>query len=195
MGHLKYLLLIPVLRFLININHWYFIYRVIGKHNIWLNGLPDNASEKDKELSSKAGSWINSHIAEITRVYELTGRGKPLRSFMDPIGYGHIQQKQLNLLENLLFQNTELLKEARDILFIAKGYFLTNAIQSLNPLFWLEILFFLPKAIFSAAGLESSNKVMDMGLKIAQIIYWLLIVYTFIFKPEFFNFIFDHKIT
>lgn len=195
MNHLLYLLVIPLGRFLININHWYFLHRVIEKHNLWLEGLSSNATEDEKLQSRKSADWINSNTAEIIRVYKLTGKEQPLQSFMDAAGYGYVQQKQLNLLENLLFQNTELLQQARDRLFIAKGYFLTSAKQSLNPLFWLEILFFLPKAIFSASGLESSSKVMDIGLKIAQIIYWLLIVYTFIFRPEFFNFIFDHKIT
>jgi hypothetical protein len=194
MNHLLYLLFIPLGRFLININHWYFLNRVIKKHILWLKGLPDKASDLEKQQSKESAEWIESNTAEITRVYELTGRGKPLHSFMDAAGYGFVKQQQLNLLENLLFQNTELLQQARSRLLFAKGYFLTNAKQSLNPLFWLEVLFFLPKAIFSASGIESSSKVMDIGLKIAQIIYWLLIIYAFIFKPELFNFIFDHKI-
>lgn len=195
MSHLLYLLIIPLVRFLIHINHWYFLHRVLKKHDMWLSGLANDSSKEKKSLSSDAANWISSHTTEITRVYELTGRGQPLESFMDAAGYGFVQQKQLNVLENLLFQNRELLYKARDRLQMAEGYFLTNAKQSLNPLFWLEILFFLPKAIFSASGLESSNKVMDISLKVAQVIYWLLIVYAFIFKPELFNFLFDHKVS
>jgi hypothetical protein len=189
------LLIIPAVRFLINFNNWWFIKRVLNKHNIYIDGLFDGATEKEKIASEISASWIRGKTIEISRVYGLTGRGQPLETFMDTVGYGHVQQKSLNILENILFQNNEVMQRGRNCLEIAKGHFWTNALQSINPMYWLEVIFFLPKAVVSASGIDATNKLADIGLKITQILYWAVIVAAFIFKPELFNFLLDNANT
>lgn len=166
--------------------------RVIANHDQWLAGLADDSSEETKRKATSASRWLQQNTLEVTRVYLRTGRGEPVETFMDPVGYGHVQQKQLNVLDNLMYQNKEILQRARDCLYIAKGHFITQAKQSLNPLYWLEVVFFLPSSLVSASGIEATGKVAEIGVKIAQILYWLAIVGAFIFKPELFEFLFAH---
>lgn len=184
MSNFAFLLIIPILKFLINLSHWNFIRRVINHHNDWLAGLSDSSDENTKKTSKKAAEWIQAHTDEITRVYLRTGRKKPIESFMEPIGYGSVQEQRLNVLDNLLYQNEQILRRARDCLFIAKGYFLTQTKQSLNPIYWLEILFYLPSSLVSASGIETTSKFAEAGIKIAQLIYWALIVLLVLTRPD-----------
>ncbi|WP_115718826.1 hypothetical protein [Gallaecimonas mangrovi] len=195
MFKLLVLLLFPISRFLINLNNWNFMRRVIKKHDEWLAGLGNDAPEKDKAKAQKAAEWIQENTTEIGRVFKLTGREIPVESYMDGVGYGYVQKNRLNILDNLLFQNTDILQRGRSLLHIAKGHFLANAKLSLNPLYWLEVLFFLPKSIVSASGIEVTTKMAEVGVKVAQIIYWLAIVGAFLFKPELFSFLYDHAST
>jgi hypothetical protein len=189
------LLIVPLVRFSININNWWFVRRVLQKHDEYLCGVFDEATPAEKEKSEKAASWIRGKTLEITRVYGLTGREQPVESFMDQAGYGHVQQKSMNILENLLFHNQECMQRGRSCLDIAKGYFWTNAVHSINPLYWLEVIFFLPKAIVSASGIETTSKVAEIGLKLTQILYWGAIISAFLFKPELFSFLLENANT
>ncbi|EKO3608673.1 hypothetical protein M6C35_003655 [Vibrio metschnikovii] len=192
MEKLYLLLLIPAFRFLININNWWFVKKVLKKHDVYIQGVFDEASQEEKVASNDAANWIRGKTLEITRVYSLTGRDQPIESYMDTAGYGHVQQKRLNILENLLFQNSDVIQQGRSCLEIAKGYFWTNAMHSINPIYWIEVIFFLPKVIMSASGIDATNKIADIGVKVVQILYWLAVVAAFIFKPEIFNFLLDN---
>jgi hypothetical protein len=190
------ILLIPLARFLININYWNFMRRVINHHNDWLAGFDEAVDTLAGEKAQRSSHWLQTNTLEITRIYLRTGREKPTETFMEPVGYGHVQQRNLNVLDNLMYPNQRILNRARDCLFLAKGHFLTQAKQSLNPIYWLEIVFFLPSSLVSASGIETTGKVTEIGLKVAQIIYWLAIVAAFIFNPGVFEFLYTHaKVT
>lgn len=195
MDNFLLLLIIPLIRFLINIKNWFFVRRVLKKHDEFILGAFDGANDLEKKISTKAATWIRGRTSEITRVYSLTGREQPIETFMEGIGYSRVQQKKLNILENLLFLNEDVISSGRSCLEVAKGFFWTNAINSVNPLYWLEVIFFLPKAIVSASGVDTTNKLADIGLKISQILYWAIIVWAFIFKPELFSFLKENATT
>lgn len=186
------LILIPVGRFLINANHWYFLWKALNKHTDYIKQFGDDPSEDIKSASEEAAEWITLNTNEIKRLVKKAGVANPVRQFMEPAGYGHVAQQAFSTLDNLLFQNTDILKEARHFLAVARGHYKTQALQSINPIYWLEVVFFLPKALVSASGLESTNKAADVALKISQVLYWLAIVWAFIYKPELFNFLLEH---
>lgn len=166
--------------------------RVINHHNNWLAGLGEAVDTAASKKAQKSSYWLQTNTLEITRIYLRTGREKPTETFMEPVGYGHVQQQNLNVLDNLMYRNQHILSRARTCLFLAQGHFLTQAKQSLNPIYWLEIVFFLPSSLVSASGIETTGKVAEIGLKVAQIIYWLAIVAAFIFKPDIFEFLYTH---
>ncbi len=193
MTHLFLLLFIPLSRFLININNWFYLKKVIEKHDLWLEGESEAANENKKKLSKKAADWIQLNTSKINKVVVLSGRGVPLRTYMDQVGYNYVQEKSMNLLDNLLFKNSEVLGEARTILKVSKGHFFTNAMSSLNPIFWIETIFFLPKAISQSLGIEVTTKLTEITLNLLQILWWLSIIIVIIFKPELLDFVVNLK--
>jgi hypothetical protein len=181
---LIFLLLIPLIRALIFFSDWRYLVKVCDKHNLYLKGIGDNATEEAKEVSGKASDWITEHTTEIKRRVEKSGIQNPVHSYMDAKGYGYVGQEQISTLDNLLYLNQNIQSSAVTILKRARGHFRNEAVKSINPLFWLETLFFLPKAIVSASGIDASSKLADTGLKVTQIIYWLVILGAVIVNPD-----------
>ena len=192
MNTIYLLLLIPAARFLINLNNWYFMYRVMSNHEEYTSIFGNDKKEEIKQKSEKAAVWITSNLTDIKERVEKAGIQNPIRQVMENAGYGHVAPTSFTTLDNMLFQNTEILKEVRYLITMAKGYYWSQMIKSINPIFWLEIVFFLPKSILSASGIESSNKIADIALKAVQVIYWLAVVWVLIFKPEIFLLLIGH---
>lgn len=184
MDLLIFLLLIPIVRCLIYFFDWRYLIKVCNKHKIYIDGLGDNVSEELKILSGKAAEWLTENSTEIKRRVKKSGVRNPVHSFMEPKGFGYIGKEQISTLDNILFLNTEIQHSVVYVLKRSRGHFKNETIKSLNPLFWIEILFFLPKAIVSASGIDASSKLADTGLKITQIIYWLVILAIVITNPE-----------
>ncbi len=49
---------IPLVLFLINMNHWYYLRRVLRQHDRYIAGVSKNASTELKESSKKAAEWL-----------------------------------------------------------------------------------------------------------------------------------------
>tara|TARA_R110001592_G_scaffold361737_1_gene673323 strand:+ start:798 stop:1385 length:588 start_codon:yes stop_codon:yes gene_type:complete len=178
------LLLIPIVRGLIFFFDWRYLVKVCDKHSLYLKGVGDSATDEAKEISGKASDWITEHTTEIKRRVEKSGINNPVHSFMDAKGYGYVGQEQMSTLDNLLYLNQNIQSSAVTVLKRSRGHFRNEAIKSINPLFWLETLFFLPKAIVSASGIDASSKLADTGLKVTQIIYWLVILGAVVANPD-----------
>lgn len=152
------LLAIPLARFLIYINDWHFFKTLMRKQLEYLGGLADDATEEKKKKSARAGDWIMSNLTELKRRVEKAGIQNPVKTFMEPKGYGYVGQTQLSILDNILYPNSDVQHSAQHIVRSAKGYYLNQALRSLSPIYWIEVIFFLPKKIVSASGLVITSK-------------------------------------
>ena len=176
---LFYLLIIPLIRFLININNFIYLRTALIKQRQYIEGRVNENDERKKRIGQKAGDWVQAHQIEIKRRVLNTGVQDQFESYMEPLGLGYGQKQSLSALDNLLFMNTKILETSREILTRAKGHYKVQAFLSLNPLFWIEIIVFLPREVFKMAGLESESKGYKNSVNILQIVYWLvMIIYT-----------------
>lgn len=179
--------LVPACRILINLDGWRYLSKAKRKHHEYIAGIPDRTSPDVKMKSESAANWLTANLTEIKRRVKAAGVKNPTRSYMEAAGYGFAVQQSMSTLDNILFHNQEILSSASHTLSLAAGSYQTRALQSTNPLYWLEVLFFLPKQIVSASGIDVSSKVADFTLKLIQIIYWVAVVVAIILKPELFN--------
>ncbi|MEW8071871.1 MAG: hypothetical protein AB2826_15740 [Candidatus Thiodiazotropha sp.] len=184
MDLLIFLLLIPVVRGLIYFIDWRYLVKVCNKHKNYIDGSGEDVSKELKILSGNAAEWLIENSTEIKRRVEKSGISNPMHSFMEPKGFGYVGQEHISTLDNILFLNADIQRSVVSVLKRSRGHFKNETIKSFNPLFWVEIIFFLPKAIVSASGIDASSKLADTGLKITQIIYWLVILGIIITNPE-----------
>ena len=181
------MLFVPTCRALINLDGWRYLAKAERKHHEYVIGIPNGANQDAKQKSNAAAKWLTANITEIKRKVEAAGVQNPHRSFMEAAGYGYAVKQSMTALDNILFQNIDVLTSARQTLSLAAGSYKTRAIQSINPLYWLEVLFFLPKQIVSATGIDVSSKLADTLLKVVQIIYWVAVVVVFAVKAGLLN--------
>jgi hypothetical protein len=162
-----------LLRFMMNINKYFYLKKVIHQQKIFFEGKVTDANDSQKENSKKAANWISENQIEIRKVVINTGVGDQITSYMEPVGLGHAQQQSISALDNLAFLNIEIMKTGREIVNRAKGQYRIQAMKSFNPIFWIEFILFLPKEILKYLGVDNTAKVGSLITKIFQIIYWI----------------------
>lgn len=178
------ILLLPILYALIAFNDWYFIKTVIKKHYTYIIGLSSKATREERKASALCADWITSNMSEIRRRVKKSGIDDPTLSYIEPKGYGHVAKQNMSVINNLLYVNKDVQDLAFTTLKRVRGYYLSQAKRSLSPLFWLETILFLPKALFNASGIESTSKIAESGIKITQLIYWIIVLWVVVTKPE-----------
>lgn len=147
---------------------------------MFLDGQKDGISEKIKKSSQKAWDWLQDNQLEIKNRVLNAGLSDQAESYMEPLGLGYAERRQRGVLDNLLLLDTDVLASARELMRRARGYYKTQAWLSLSPLFWLEMLIFLPREIIKLAGFNNSSKLFQISVKLIQVIYWIIsVVYTF----------------
>lgn len=167
---------IPLLLSLVNINHWFYFRTVIKKYAEYIEGIFDKSTEKEQEKSIEAAEWLTGNLTEIKRRIEKAGIKIPTKNYMGRAGYGYVNKHQLNIIDNMLFKDSEILQQARHILETSKGYYLSQSKLSLNPLYWIEVIIYLPRWLMKESGIEVTSKMTGLVLNILQIIYWLILI-------------------
>lgn len=106
-------------------------------------------------------------------------------------GYGQIATASISVFDNILNQRQDVAQIVLESLLEAKGNYWSKFVNSFNPFFWLRIIIFIPKYLFSYLGLKEESIV----IKIFQILYWIIaVISTFlitIFPEEIKEFIFS----
>lgn len=179
-------LLIPLCLVLVNASNFAFLRKAIRQHDLYVDGLGTGVSKEKKESSKDASIWITANITEIKKKVKNAGVANPVLTQMVPAGYSHLQQQSFSVLDNLLFQNVSVMQQGRHVIEVAKGYYLSGIKRAVNPIYWIELLIFLPKSIFNATGLEATSKFAEAALKLVQILYWLAMIWLALFRPEIF---------
>jgi hypothetical protein len=176
---LEFLLLIPLVRFLINFNRWFYLKEVLDKHDVYLDGNVEGASGECKQKAKKACQWIINNKLHLKAMVLQTGVADQKIIHPEPIGWGQIQNKSFSPLDNLLVLNEDLLMSARNTINVAKGYYWTEAWLSLSPLFWIELVVYLPKHLIKSLQLDDTKAGVNVVTNVIQVIYWVVgIIYT-----------------
>ncbi|HAT1932904.1 TPA: hypothetical protein I8028_001970 [Legionella pneumophila] len=97
-----------------------------------------------------------------------------------PTGYGHVEHKQVSILQNLQFvgQLGEFnIPSTIDIYLIqAKGILKKRMIEAFSPLYWINTLIFLPQNIITYLGFSLDNKKTEAIMKVINVIYWIVAI-------------------
>lgn len=87
------------------------------------------------------------------------------------LGYGQIASHNASVLFNFPYNQVDHVKATYSLLYNAKGVYKNRCIESLNPIFWIDTLIHLPRAILGYLGLSEET----LSVKFFQLLYWLLV--------------------
>ena len=150
----------------------YFRYPLIEKY-LYYTYSPNNEDNK-KAIT---------HKTQILNYIKYAGVKDRFIAVTQPIGFGQIASSSVSVFNNILSARQDIASNSIECILEAKGNYWSRFINSFNPFYWLRIIIFIPKYIFSFIGLKEES----ILIKIFQLIYWLLaIICTFLISvfPE-----------
>lgn len=159
---------------LISFENWFYLRKANMKHHQFLQGLVRDDKEA-KTKSDDASVWLGARRAEIKRRVLKIGMSDSVHPHQEPAGYGRIMQVNLSVLDNLLLNNQAVQMKCKQLLSDAAGYSAVVARRHLNPIYWLDTLIFLPRAI--ASGIGAKTEQASVTVNILQAIYTVLGIY------------------
>lgn len=154
---LTFLIVLHAIYNLIN----YFRFPIIEKN--LLKNYSDDTTEK---MSAMA------HKTQIINYIKNAGVKDKVIPVTQSLGYGKLASASVSVLENILNSRQDIAQIVFECLLEAKGNYWSRFINSFNPFYWLRIIIFIPKYIFSYLGLKEESFV----IKNFQLIYWFIAV-------------------
>lgn len=87
-----------------------------------------------------------------------------------PMGYNRLASFKASITENFPSNLTNFAAATNDIFYEMEGVFKSRILETFNPLYWLNLVIYLPKNLVEYFGLSSDN----IGSKVLQLIWWLI---------------------
>lgn len=87
-----------------------------------------------------------------------------------PMGYGKIASFKASVAENFPSCFADFATVTNDMFYEMEGIFKSRIREAFNPLYWINLIIYLPKNLLEYFGLSSDNA----GSKLLQLIWWLI---------------------
>ncbi len=87
-----------------------------------------------------------------------------------PTGYFQVVNTTYSTFDNIFLNDKRTASLTRDFFLEAKGVYRKRIFESFNPLYWINLIIFLPKNIIAFLGLNSDT----IFTKISQLIFWFI---------------------
>ncbi len=165
--------IIIFLKLVLNASKFYQISRYLKKYEDYVKAVA-NKSEED--------TWKyvqdQSSIISLLKGAEITDSRLP---YVEDVasGYGgaFVRKGTFSIMENIFSVRADVVAVTTHMFNVAIGYYKARTLESVNPLYWLELIVFLPKKI-----MEHLNFQHDPTKKILQVIYWIIMLFFFVFE-------------
>lgn len=163
---LLWVLLIPLFLFLQNLFKWKKTLS-FKKHydSFWSNYLSGNNVDENNIVPKRQ---------EIVALLKGANLNPIIKYFAEPMGLGRVADRSANSFDNLFIANEEFISANMQAFSEATEVYRKRMWDSINPLVWLDTLFFLPQKILNYIGISENNLVS----KVLNVIYWILGVIT-----------------
>lgn len=121
---------------------------------------------------------------EIKDLFAKADVGTPKIPRTEPLGLGQIININLDVVDNMAKNDREVIHIMFHLFHLAEGTFLFRIRQSINPIYWLETIIFLPSIILGFVGLPQTSVIS----KTANAIMWIFGALGFVFSlPDFYD--------
>jgi hypothetical protein len=179
-----HLLIAAILVLLVAVTYKYLINAVYASR---IRTFRSEHNEYIKKLLAKDKSaWeFVKKCPAIKEMMKKANIGDQKLSWMEPVGYGHIQQQQASILDNISTDNKEIQSRVYQAFHEAEGVFESRKNEALDPFYWTELIIYLPSRILSYLGIPKES----IWGRFANILGWILeVVGFFTSLPDFTGF-------
>lgn len=138
----------------------------------------------DKYLSGK-GRDFSFYSTAVKKLFHQASVSDIAVSFTERAGYGYFRSCETSLFLNLSNTREDIVSGVKKCFSEAKGTFCTRLLECFSPLYWIQIVVFLPRKI--CEFFEIPDKC--MSAKVLQLIYWIAAPLLLAFRNELYQFI------
>ena len=117
---------------------------------------------------------------EIIRLFDRAGIKHFSFPNVTPVGYGQLARSSFDPFDNLFANDMRVVQSVTSAFETSIGEYRQRIWNSINPLYWIHTIIFLPKVLMEYLGVQSDN----VPTKILQVIYWIVSVFYTIFSDK-----------
>lgn len=107
---------------------------------------------------------------EIIRLFKEAGISNSHYPITIPTGFNMAANTTMNVFESMFTNNQVVIGYILNNFNTAIGEYLQRVYNSINPLYWIRTMIFLPKTVFEYIGMKSDT----LPVRIFQIVYWII---------------------
>ena len=135
-------------------------------------------------LASKEGSppdFVKA-VPEVRDLFVRAGLKDSMDAYMEPAGYGFVQQRHILLFDNLAVNDAGIAPRVMQKFREAEGVYLWRLKQAFSPIYWIETVLGLPAIALQYVGLPPGS----VFGRIANVAAWVLAVVSLLVSlPDF----------
>jgi hypothetical protein len=164
-----------ILKVCYNAYYYFLAKKFLGKYNQYVKNIAEDKTD-----------WtIQENKHKIISIFKNAGLKDFTLSSTELAGFGFIKTTSYSFFDNIPLVNVQIALLVRQFFIESMGVFKNRTNDSINPVYWLEALIFLPRKIFSYLGVGADSLI----IKAFQVLWWLVgaagIIIGIIFNSEF----------
>lgn len=135
-------------------------------------------------LTGKGGVFT-LYAAPARKLFKQAKISTPIVPYCEPVGYGKVMTTRVYVFDNMANKRQDVVCHMMNSFTQAKGYFRMSMLECLSPLYWIQLLFFLPSKLCEFLGISGDK----IAIKVLQIVYWVLTPLVLCFRSQLYGFV------
>lgn len=141
-------------------------------------------------LSNKS-CIIDEHSVQTINLFKRAGIRDAKIPISQPIGFGQVANFNASTFQNFPMTQRAVSEPALVMFRNATGIYRTRMLESINPIYWTDLIVFLPKNLLDYIGINSDAAAFKLWNAFLTFIWWAICTIAIIFQPEIKSFILE----
>ena len=125
------------------------------------------------------------HTAPVKKLFQQAKVSDIVLPYTDFVGGGHFRVTNVSVFENMAKTREDTVSAIQNCFSKARGTFRMNILECLSPLYWVQLVAFLPSKLCEYFGVSEKK----FAPKIFQLLYWVLTPLLLCFRTQLYDFI------
>ncbi|MCI7040588.1 MAG: hypothetical protein MR992_00375 [Lachnospiraceae bacterium] len=147
-------------------------------------------SEFKKYLSDKP-NHIEQYKLQTIKLFKDAGITDTCTPISQPIGYNQLANMQASVFVNFPSKMAVIAVPALDMFQNAIGIYRSRMFESFSPIYWIELVIFLPKNLLTYIGLDAEKTAFKLCNVLLTTIWWLASGLFVFFRTDLLNIIIE----
>ena len=184
---ITFIIAIILFKFLYNLYYFFCVRFYLKKYDEYIQSSINDAVEE--RVDNKGNWFISDNRQKIVEILEKANVKDAKFTHVEELGYGNAQSMHLSVFANLSIIRSDVSPIVYSKIREAKQVYRGRMKDSFNPFFWIDFIFYFPKALFGYFDISGDKTI----VKVFQLLWWLFglasAVISILFNDSFTNWV------